>query len=350
MLISEKIKNIGNAVHLDEIRENNYRICAGQIKSLNINITSRCNEKCIYCYFSHKGVHKHGRDIDEKLFYRITQEAADLGVADVGLYTTGEPFLNPNLPQYVAWCKKLEIPYVYVSTNGILCTQEKLKLVADAGLDSLKFSIGGMRTFLQHHGVDAFDLVKRNIYEASNYREKNHLNYKLYLYYVVTKYNQEEVDDVRESFKDYVDEIIFTDCQDGFVPLIGLEEFLAPAGHDVCLVPGDRRIPCSQLFNRAVIDETGWLCACCSCDPCIKVIDLNDIPLIDGLNSEQMCNLRKRHLDHDIDGTLCKICATGRFDKENMHAFHEAFEETARKEAPIDIRNEIKRRFKDNRI
>ena len=36
--------------------------------------------------------------------------------------------------------------------------------------------------------------------------------------------------------------------------------------------------------------------------------------------------------------------------KENMHAFHEAFEETARKEVPIDIRNEIKRRFKDNRI
>ena len=54
-------------------------------KTLNIEIASGCNEKCIYCEYSAQGLHKKSKFINEQFFYRITKEAKELGITDVGL-------------------------------------------------------------------------------------------------------------------------------------------------------------------------------------------------------------------------------------------------------------------------
>lgn len=337
MMISEKINRNGKL-------ENSERY-----KTLNINITGRCNEKCIYCQFSQCRDHEKGIDIDEELFYRVTKEAFDLGVTDVGLYTSGEPFLNRNIYKYISWCKKVGFPYVYISTNGLNCTLKNLKKVIEAGVDSLKFSIaGGTReNFLKHHGVDAFEMVKENIIQAYNYREKEGLNFKLYIFVIVTKYNIEEKEDIQKLFGPYVDEIIFSDCIDSTIPMIGVKEYLMPADQTKYLGGGGKQIPCPQLFNRIVVDEAGWLCACCSCSgkDYARVIDLRSKGLKEALNSEIMVNLRQRHLNQDVDGLICKTCVTGSFDEKNIHAFNGEFELNTRRLRPIDIREDIAGRF-----
>lgn len=318
-------------------------------KTLNINITGRCNEQCVYCPASQSGVHRSATDIDEDLFYRVTKEAFELGVTDVGLYTSGEPFLNPNIYKYIAWCKDVGFPYVYVSTNGILCNLENVKKAAEAGLDSLKFSIAGAtrKTFSKHHGVDSYEVVKKNIIQAYQYREQHHPDLKLYLFAIITKYNLHEKEDIRKTFGKYVDELVFSDCIDGPVPLIGIKEYLSPGQE---LNPYNRKgkgTPCPQLFNKIVVDEDGWFCACCtgSGKKYGQVANLQEISLKDAVNSPIMVRLRQRHLNHDLNRLFCNICLTGHFDEENMHAFNEAFEEEAQKVRPLDIREDIKRRF-----
>ena len=163
--------------------------------TLNIEISNLCNEKCIYCEYSALGQHKAGGFINEELFYRVTKEAKLLGVTDVGLYMTGEPLTNPKVYDYIEYLKKqLKYEYVYISTNGILCTPDNLIKMVDAGIDSIKFSVSSSikENFQKHHGVDAFDKVYENVKFAFEYRKKHNLNYKLYMFSIITIYNVDE--------------------------------------------------------------------------------------------------------------------------------------------------------------
>ena len=63
------------------------------------------------------------------------------GVEEVGLYSTGEPFMTKNLDQYIQLAKNKGIKRLYISTNGSLATLDKVKRCIEAGLDSIKFSI-----------------------------------------------------------------------------------------------------------------------------------------------------------------------------------------------------------------
>jgi len=346
MQISEKMKQGCQLDGLEFCDQEGY-LRAAPFKTLNINITGRCNQRCVYCSFSQHGYHRLGSDIDADLFYKVTKEARDLGVTDVGLYTSGEPFLNPNLCQYITWCKKAGFPYVYLSTNGLLCTLENFKKVAAAGLDSLKFSIsGGNRsTFYKHHGVDRFDLVKQNVIQAYEYREKEHFNLKLFMFVIVTKYNADEKELIRDTFGPYVDEIVFTNCiNDNVMPMIGIDEYLAPGPDTQSLLPR-QIIPCPELFNKIVVDEDGWLCACCASKNHVKLVDLKSTTLWEALNCKPLQVLRKKHLLHDVRGTLCQNCISGEFKRENMHSMNPAFEYACKDIAPIDIRSDIIQRF-----
>lgn len=345
MQISEKIKQ---GLQIDGLEVCGQESCmrVPRFRTLNINITGRCNERCVYCTYSQHGHHKSGTDIDQVLFYRVTREARELGVTDVGFYTTGEPFLNPNIYEYIAWCKKIGFPYVYLSTNGLLCTPENFNRAADAGLDSLKFSVsGGCRdTFYKHHDVDAFDLVRQNIMQAHQYRQRAHLSIKLFMFVIVTRYNMGEKELIREAFGDYVDEIIFSNCvNDNLAPMTGVAEYLVPETGGPRLFP--LQIPCPQLFNKIVVNEEGWLCACCAGTDYVKLVDLRDTTLKDAINCQLLKGLRKRHLLHDVDGTLCENCVTGRFRRENMRPMNSAFERACATDTPLDIRSDIIRRF-----
>lgn len=351
MLISEKVKKNGELVDKRILigAENCQNMGREIYRTLNINITGRCNEKCVYCQFSQCGEHKKGKDIDEKLFYRVTEEAFNLGITDVGLYTSGEPFLNPNIYKYIGWCKKLGFPYVYVSTNGILCTPENIKKAAGAGLDSLKFSIaGGTRdSFLKHHGVDAFERVKENIIQAWNYREKSGLDFKLYMFVIVTQFNKQERENIANMFGGFVDEILFSDCIDSTIPMVGMKEYILPSTQTHYLGGGGKRIPCPQVFNRIVVDEAGWLCSCCGGlrKEYARIVNLENTSLKEAIRSSCMTQLRQRHLSGNVDGLICKVCVTGCYDKNDMHAFNSSFEAAVKKLVPVDIREDIRRRF-----
>ena len=62
-------------------------------------------------------------------------------VEEVGLYSTGDPFMAKNLVETIIFAKQNGIKRVYITTNGALATFEKVKRCIDAGLDSIKFSI-----------------------------------------------------------------------------------------------------------------------------------------------------------------------------------------------------------------
>ena len=83
------------------------------------------------------------KNADPSLVYKILEEAQKEGANSVGLYATGEPFLNKNLEDFIKYAKKVGYTYVYITTNGAACTPKRMEKAINNGLDSIKFSIHG---------------------------------------------------------------------------------------------------------------------------------------------------------------------------------------------------------------
>ena len=117
-----------------------------------IDISSLCNHTCTFCS-NRKMQNKSNANSD--LVFKILKEAKNEGAKSVGLYATGEPFLNKDLEKFIDYAKnKMNYDYVYITTNGAACTPKRMKTAIENGLDSIKFSIHGgtSKTYKNIHG------------------------------------------------------------------------------------------------------------------------------------------------------------------------------------------------------
>ena len=315
-------------------------------KTLSIEIVRGCNEKCIYCPYYANGLHKKERTyIDEKLFKRVTKEAYDLGVRDIGLYMNAEPLLNPKVYEYVEYLKhEVGYEYTYISTNGLLLNKENLEKLVNAGIDSIKFSVSGADkdSFYRHHGVDAFDLVYNNIKYAYEYRKRHNLGYKLYMFSIITNYNCGLSERFKEIYGPYVDELVLYDVLSNHA-VKGIKEYLVQGKNQNNSI--NVKIPCEELFNRIAIDEDGYLVACCHNynEGLTRIQDLSNTSLKDAIYSDSMTNLRRMHLEHNIDGTICDFCVNGNCNIEKKITTEIPFRNVEMKR--VDVSEEIRKRF-----
>ena len=56
--------------------------------------------------------------LDLQTFENFLKQAIPLGLEEVGLNTTGEPFLMRNLNDYIKKSKEYGAKYVFITTNG----------------------------------------------------------------------------------------------------------------------------------------------------------------------------------------------------------------------------------------
>ena len=92
-----------------------------------MELSNACNHACIFC--AHQKMRRKVGKIDKNLAFDILQQAYDLGTREVGFYATGEPFLVPDLPEYIKKAKDIGYTYVYLTSNGSLATPEKIRAV-----------------------------------------------------------------------------------------------------------------------------------------------------------------------------------------------------------------------------
>ena len=180
-------------------------------KSVKIELTNRCNYACSMCGL--RGRETPGKeDMDFGLFQRITQEMKDAGVEEIGLFYIGESTMSPALLiNALRHCKRIGIPYVFLTTNGSLLTPMLAGELMESGLDSLKFSINATHEdFKATMGVKPklLETALRNLQAAWEIREGH--GYRTRIYASSIKFDGEQQDRMEELLRarvlPYVDE------------------------------------------------------------------------------------------------------------------------------------------------
>lgn len=275
-------------------------------RNMLLEPTNICNHRCLMCANS-KGTKKRGM-IDPEFAKRILKEAYDLGTREVGFYGMGEPLLNKDLEDYIVYAKELGYEYTYITTNGALLSKERAERLMDAGVDSIKFSINAAnaRDYQLIHGKDEFDLVMENLICADAMRKKRSREIALYISFVATRYTVSEEESFKVKYQGYVDDIVFIDCKAAGDMSSEINQYLSVSRKNT--VSFENGI-CPMIFNKLHITYEGYLSMCCDdLQNYLVVADLNTESLDEAWNNQYACDLRKRHLEHNLKGTRCFNC------------------------------------------
>ena len=129
------------------------------LTSFQIELTSRCNERCVHCYIPHELKLK---DISSELYYDVLKQLSKMGVLYVTL-SGGEPMLHPNFVEFLLAAKKYDF-YVNVLSNLTLINDEIIGALKEGNVTSVQVSLYSMNP--EHH--DAITTRKGSFEKTKN--------------------------------------------------------------------------------------------------------------------------------------------------------------------------------------
>lgn len=268
-----------------------------------LELSNACNHKCLFC--AHQKMKRKVGKMKPEMVESALRQAYDLGTREVGMYATGEPFIVPELADYVRLAKNIGYEYVYITSNGALATPERIRAVVDAGADSIKFSINAPERELYRfiHGKDDFDRVFANLKYLDQYRRESGRDFRIYITGILTRYTEHTRDDYFRVFAGLADQIVFKDVynQGGYMPEI---DYQLKCTHD-----RERTRRCNLPFDALCVSCEGYLSVeNADFENMLIVGDLNKTSLKDAWYGEKMREVRRMFIEDKLEGTLCHGC------------------------------------------
>ncbi len=298
--------------------------------SLNIELNNTCNQRCIFCPYHGKFALNEPTPaiLNIDFVEKILDSAKKLGIGskEVGFYLAGEPLIYKQLSDVIRSAKNKGFGYTFITTNGALATKERIDELISAGLDSIRFSVnGGDRdTYKEIHQKDDFDKVVDNIVYLNRIRKEEGIDIAVSLSCVVTKRNKDSIENIKQLFASYVDDILF-------IPIIftGLKNI--DSIKDEYQIVDDTNIDssyiCPMLFDTMYINAFGRVVPCCDAyHGNVEFYDLNEnFDMIEAWNSRGYRRYRDIFLNNGSDyGTICRQCVLRR-KGVNRLSFNERF-------------------------
>ena len=145
----------------------NYLRNNPQIIDMEMELTSRCNERCLHCYIPHENKLN---DIDAQLAMDILCQMKELGGINISL-SGGEPFLHENFISILQSARKNDLS-ISILSNAVLLSNEIMSCIKDANISQIQISLYSMNqkehdkiTQLQGSWKKTIDNIERLISE-----------------------------------------------------------------------------------------------------------------------------------------------------------------------------------------
>jgi MoaA/NifB/PqqE/SkfB family radical SAM enzyme len=222
---------------------------------------------------------------------------------ELGLSAKGEVLVNSDFPKIVRSCKEdFHIPYIFISSNGVLLDESSAIEVIEAGLDSIKFSINALNRerYKEVHKVDDFDTVIANFQTLLYLKKERFPKLKLFLSSVIDKTNIELDEGFRTLFSENFE----------LINGISLYPLTYTSKFDTIQSREQPNKKCYIPFTELYINSDGTLGLCCKdyFDE-VNFGSLLEHDFMDVYNSGAFKEVREMHKKSEFpDGHLCKNC------------------------------------------
>lgn len=174
----------------------------GGIHGACISISDECNFKCIFC-FEHSD--KYSMDLgqnrkkcmDFNTYKQLINDLSMLGIENICLAGSGEPFMHERIMDVVKYARKKKIA-VYITTNGLLIDESQVKELVDLCVKEIYFSVEAAsdETFSKITGSkpDNFSKILKTIRKMVEYKKRKNVDTPwITITNVITSLNYHEV-------------------------------------------------------------------------------------------------------------------------------------------------------------
>ncbi len=266
---------------------------------VQIECTNICNARCVFC--PRDEMHRRQGVMDVALYRRIVDECAALGIGHVRLHNYGEPFVDRQLPDKIAYAKGKGIAEVGVISNGSLIGEETAEGIVRAGLDAINISVdaSGKETFERTRIGLRYDRVIENVERLVRVRAQlGAARPKLILSFV----RQSDSDEERAFIARWsrvADKVHVTD----------LHNWAGTLHRE-----SDVRFPCYRQWLTFTVLWDGRVALCCAdFDGRVILGDMRESTIAAIWNAEPYRTVRREHLA-DGGPRICHACDLPRKD------------------------------------
>lgn len=288
---------------------------------VNIELSGRCNLKCVYCPFHGVLAKKEQKGImNWETLYKLVDQLKDIKtIKKLTVVGNGELFVNPEWFEMLNYIlEKISIDNLQMYTNGMLLNKkevDKINKIKNVKKIDLEVSIDGKTP----------DECERFRVGAVYETIKNNLRYALKVFNEkidVTIFNLYLADEEETRLNDYMVE--YANQPPAYLmsdfPLLKIVSRKAVLdGDEEGEIPGFKKIKinkkppyseCINTFNRMAIDYQGNLVRCsCSKGFCQRIGNIENDNLLECWINDDELNLARKHLlekSSDID--FCSGC------------------------------------------
>jgi MoaA/NifB/PqqE/SkfB family radical SAM enzyme len=264
-----------------------------------IEPTNHCNMICQMCLRNVMTRPKGYMDWD--VFRKIVDECSAHNTYSFSLYMLGEPLLHPRIRGMINYSKRMVIPYVDVSTNGLV----DMRVLLGTALDELIISLDGIDnvTYNKNRQGD-YDKIEQNIIEFLDAKKKGDYEYPFVrLQIIEMETNEPYIEEFIKKWTDKVD-VVYLKKLEGMVQGLGN----ALVTKEEAARKNKERSPCKQLFYTHNIYWNGDHAFCCH-DPYGKSVlgNIKDMTIKEAWSAA----LKKEEIERQKKGIyegLCEKC------------------------------------------
>jgi radical SAM protein with 4Fe4S-binding SPASM domain len=275
-------------------------------REIILEVTNRCNLRCVMCHYHGKGVEKKREpgDMKPEVWEKVLDEIKEVGKEVVVLtHGAGEPLLNKDLLSLLEKAGKIPCIHLGFMTNGMALTPDFTDKLLETGISSLAFSVDGVDPKLHAKYRRGSDLAK--IEANINYLIKR--KKELGLSEPDLMFNMVGLEEILPQEEQYVDRWLPHAGQ----VFISKYRTVGSRALDNENLPEPRTL-CSHLENQFVISWDGRVGLCCEDIFCeVETGDVTRQSIKEIWNGPVFNKIRKAQGSGDFSSVpLCSNCDT----------------------------------------
>lgn len=282
---------------------------------LVVEPSSKCNLSCTMCDLHSgrmKDVEQYKGVMSIETFQRTIDEFASqpFKLKELQYHGNGEPLLNKELSNFIAYAKKKNVADVHrVTTNGTLLVPKVLTSLVESGVDEIHISLDVIDTvrYKNLKGGNLFQKVEENIDNIIELFEKATPPFKFSIKCVQPSsdeqygFTENDLNKIIEKYRKYAENSEHFSIR--IMPIVSMMDGVM--GRKSAYYTG-----CESPFYSLFVKYNGWVTVCCADSTNhLNIANIRDDSLENLLNSEKLRSIRRSHLLKDFkEIPICLFC------------------------------------------